>query len=81
MAERIFFRIIDINPDIRTYPDISFRILIKRRDKVIANAPPCTVIVFEFAESQTVISIQTIFRAEPHKSLLILQNRIDRILR
>ena len=80
MPEWIFFRMIDIKSYVGTYPDISFRVFIKRCDKIIPDAPPRTVIMFEFTEWQTVISIQAIFGAEPHKALPVLQNRIDRIL-
>ena len=50
MLERIFFRIIDIKPYIRTYPDISFFILIKCRDEIISYTPLTTVIVLKFTE-------------------------------
>lgn len=50
MLERIFFRIIDIKPYVRTHPDTSFFILVKCRDEIIAYAPLTTVIMLKFTE-------------------------------
>ena len=80
MLKEVLFRIINIKPHIRAYPDISFLVFIKRCDEIVADTSLATVIVLEFTERQAVIPIQSILRTEPHKPLLILQNRIDCIL-
>ena len=76
--KRIEQRIIDIHASIGTDPDVPLGIFIKGRDEISSQSRILTVID---AERMTVIAVQAVFRANPHKAGPILEYPIDGVLR
>ena len=81
MTKSIFFRIIDIYSYICPYPYISLDIFIKRSHKIITETSRIGSIIFKMPERYAIISVQSIFRAKPHKAFRILQDSTYCVLR
>ena len=75
------FGIIDVKPRVCADPYFVIVVLDERFNEAVPQSGFETGIVHEGLERLPVVAAQSVFRAEPHEALIVLDDRGDRILR
>ena len=74
-------RIVHVKSGVCACPDVAVRILDQASDMIVPQTAVIIHGMLEYLEMSPVVSVQAIFRPEPHETTAVLNDRVHGILR